>query len=333
MESPLLALDFTSANVHLGSSYLLVGADSYLVDRILDILKATLKKKDNVDVFIIYGDEVKSAELADLLDTYSIFSSAKLVIIRNADQMNEKGQKILLSYLAEPSEIQCLAIVVEKIELKDEIWKKIKSQTKVINCEPPRFGSAIRSWLDNTLKEMNKTMTYKAIEEFLNRVELDYYNAANELNKLDILTSDKKTITDTDVMKSLGTTRKGTLIDFYRALGRKQAMQAIEAMEKMLNANWDFLQIFFQFNKFYNNIWHILLLKKAHISDSEIISKHLEDIYYNQRKEFLSLATSYTLNSLEKIFAILLETDHQFKLSVADARILLTTCLIKVLEA
>ncbi|MDD3869857.1 MAG: hypothetical protein PHN58_05355 [Candidatus Cloacimonetes bacterium] len=104
-------------------------------------------------------------------------------------------------------------------------------------------------------------------------------------------------------------------------------------MEKMLNANWEFLQIFFQFTKFYNNIWHILLLKKAHISDNEIVSKHLSDIYPNQRKEFLELSRSYNLASLEKIFTILLETDQQFKLSVADSQILLITCLIRVMEA
>jgi hypothetical protein len=36
---------------------------------------------------------------------------------------------------------------------------------------------------------------------------------------------------------------------------------------------------------------------------------------------------------MEAIFAILLETDAQFKLSVAEANILLCNCLIKVLEA
>ena len=180
---------------------------------------------------------------------------------------------------------------------------------------------------------MNKTMTIKAIEEFINRIELDYYYAANELNKLDLLTTGRNRITEEDVMKSLGTTRTGTLIDFYRALGKKQEKQAIEALEKMLNANWEFLQIFFQFTKFYNNIWHILLLKKAHISDNEIVSKHLSDIYPNQRKEFLELSRSYNLASLEKIFTILLETDQQFKLSVADSQILLITCLIRVMEA
>jgi len=45
MEATLFALDFTADKVRLGSSYLLTGTDSYLVDRVLDTIRAKLKKK------------------------------------------------------------------------------------------------------------------------------------------------------------------------------------------------------------------------------------------------------------------------------------------------
>ena len=333
METSIFALDFTADKVRLGSSYLLIGTDSYLVDRVLDSIRAKLKKKEKVDTFIIYGDEVKSPELADLLDTYSIFSAAKLIIIKNAESLKTKELSTLADYFSSPSEIQSLAIVTEKADARHENWKKIKAGTKLITCDPPPYGGAIRAWLDKALKDINKKMTDKAIEEFLNRIELDYYNAANELTKLDLLTRDRTTITEEDIMQSLGTTRSGTLIDFYRALGRKQAKQAIEAMEKMLFADWKPLQILFQLTRFYFNIWKILLLKKAHITDNEIVSKYITDFHPNQRREFLDLSRYYNINSLEKIFALLLETDQHFKLTVAEPQILLCNCLLKILDA
>jgi len=82
MDNPIFALDFTADKVRLGNSYLLTGTDSYLVDKVLDTIRAKLKKKDNVDTVIIYGDEVKSPELTEQLDTFSIFSTAKLIIIK-----------------------------------------------------------------------------------------------------------------------------------------------------------------------------------------------------------------------------------------------------------
>ena len=332
MDNPIFALDFTADKVRLGNSYLLTGTDSYLVDKVLDTIRAKLKKKDNVDTVIIYGDEVKSPELTEQLDTFSIFSTAKLIIIKKTEMLKPKELTILAEYFASPSEIQSLAIVAEKIDARYDNWKKIKAGTQIISCEPPPYGGAIRAWLDKALKEINKTMTAKAIEEFINRIELDYYNASNELTKLDLFTGNRKTITENDIDKSLGTTRIGTLIDFYRALGRKQTKQAIEAMDKMLFADWEPLQILFHLNKFYSNIWKILLLKKNHISDNEIIAKHLNDFYATQRKEILGLSHSYHISALEKIFTYLLETDQQFKLSVAEPQILLCNCLLKILD-
>jgi DNA polymerase-3 subunit delta len=331
-ESPS-ALDFSPRDVHLGKSYLLTGKDAYLIDQVIDILKLSLRKQDDVDFFIVYGDSIKSADLAEQLDTYSIFSSAKLVIIRNADKLGKKELETLSDYYDSPSEIQSVVIVAEKIDSRFSAWKKIKSGSIHIACDSPPYVNVLRSWLDKSLRAMNKTMSPKAMEEFLSRIDLDYYTAANELTKLDLLSHGRKQISEKDVLQSLGTTRIGTLIDFYRALGRKQAKQALEAMDKMIFADWEPLQVLFQFSKFYTSLWRILLFRKQHLSDSEISAKHLTEVYPSQRKDYLEFSHNYSLASLENIFAILLETDAQFKLSVADASVLLNNCLLKILEA
>ncbi len=327
------ALDFTQADVTLGSSFLLLGMDTYLADTALDIIRLKLKRQDKVDTFIVYGDEVKSSELSEQLDTFSIFSSSKLIVIRNAEKLDKKELEVLGSYFDSPSEIQSLAIIAEKIDAHLGPWKKIKAMATTIPCDPPRFGGAIRCWLNKALKNINKTMTPKAMEEFLNRIELDYYNAANELAKLDLLTQEKSTISDKDVLKSLGTTRSGTLIDFYRALGRMQTKAALEAMDNMVSADWEPLQVLSQIFRFYLSLWKIILLRRAHISESEINSKHLAEVYPYQRKEYMEFSRNSKPESLETIFGILLETDANFKLSVAEPSILLSNCLLRILKS
>lgn len=334
MTDPVLsALDFTAGHVKLGSSYLLMGNDAYLVDRVLDLLRHTLKQKENADTIVVYGDEINASELNELLDTYTIFSSAILVIIKNTEKWDKKLLDTLMDYYKSPSEIQSLAIVASKIDKRTTVWKQVLSSSLEVNCEAPRFGGAIRAWLDKSLKQINKSMTPKAAEEFLNRIELDYYNAANELTKLDLLTASTKVITEQEVLKSLGTTRIGTLTDFYRALGRRQQKASLEAMNKMLFADWEPLQVLFQFHKFFLAIWKINLLRKAHLTDAEISTKHLNDIFLSQRKDYLESSRNYSLSSVERIFAILMETDAGFKLSVADPTILLTNCLMQLLDA
>jgi len=332
-ESELFALDFSASNVSLGSSYLLLGTDTYLADRIIDVLRSSLRKQANADTLIVYGNEVKSSELSEHLDTFSVFSEAKLIVIRNAESMDKKVLEVLSAYFESPSEIQSLAIVAEKTDQRLKTWKTIATACLTLNCDPPRYGAAIKNWLQKSLNQMGKTMLPKAQDEFMNRIELDYYHAANELAKLDILTRDAKVITEADVLKSLGTTRTGTLIDFYRALGRKQLKPCLEAIYRMFYADWEPLQILFQFNKFFSTVWKINLLRQKHISPQEIMSKHLFEVFATQRKDFLDFAPNYSLASLEKIFGILLETDSQYKLSAAESSVLFTNCLVRIIQA
>lgn len=327
------ALDFDPQSVRLGKSYLLTGGDAYLNDLVVDAVRTKLKKQENVDVFIVYGDEITAQELYDQLDTLSIFSRAQLLIIRNAHRLDRHRLETLSNYFESPSEIQSLVIVADKIESSLSSWKTIKAACIPIVCEAPKYGGAMQAWLDKTLKTMNKTMAFAAKNEFINRVELDYAFAANELIKLDILTGKRTTITEKDVMRSLNTTRTGAIIDFYRALGKRQPQLALEAVDKMLMSDWEPLQVFFHYSKFYTALWRILLLKKAHFTESEIISKHLGDLFPTQRKEFIEFSQRYTLESVEAIMPILLETDAQLKLSMAEPNILLTACLIKVIAA
>ncbi len=332
-DQPLFALDFDPAEFKLGASCLLVGTDSYLADIVLGRLKQKLRKIEDIEVRVIYGDDAKSNMLCDLLDEYSIFSSAKLVIIRNAERLDKSELETLAAYFDAPSEIQSLAIVAEKTDNRLAGWKKISANCLQINCEPPRYGGLIRAWLESSLKKKYKTMQANAIEEFISRIELDYYYADNELTKLELLTKNSPTITVADVMKSLGTTRLGTLNEFYTALGKKQTTQVLEAMQKMLFADWEPLQIMYHITRVFTNIWKINLLRRSHHTDLEISSKHLNDLYPNQRKIFMDCSRSYTMDSLEKIMSILLETDSQFKLSTADSQVLLVNCLLRIMQS
>jgi DNA polymerase III subunit delta len=318
----------------LGQNFLLVGSDSYLIDTVIGQIKDQLKAKTELDITVVYADEVKNkaGELAEHLDTFTIFSSDKLVIVKNCEQLLKKELEVLSAHFDAPAETQSLIVVVEKFDARLATWKKVVAGSLRINCDPPKWGSEIRNWLMTELRRMGKTMSPKAIEEFSSRIDLDYFSAANELLKLDLLAGDRKSISEADVVASLGTTRPGTKIDFLRALGKKNPKAAIEAVELMLDADWEPLQVFFQIYSFYLAIYKINLLRKKHISDSEISAKHLPDIFFNQRKEYLDFARAYSCTALETIIQILLDTDTKLKSSTIEKNTQLNLAILAILE-
>lgn len=331
MADILNALDFQKMNLKWGQNFLLLGTDSYLADIAIAHIKASYRDYD-FDSSIVYADEVKAGELAEYLDTFTIFSSTKLIIIRSAELLNKQELEVLGDYFDNPSDLQSVVIISQKANSKFKAWKKIISGCLTISCDPPKFAGEIRAWLTTELRRIGKVMTPKAINEFTQRIELDYNTAANELNKIALLVGERKQITNED-LAALAGTRAGTLIDFYRALGRKQEKAALEAVDLMLEADWEPLQIQFALLRFFTNLWKIQLLRQRHISDTEISSRHLSDIFFSQRKEYLDFAKSYPIKSLEIIMEILLKTDYYLKSSTVDKRLQLELCVISIIAA
>ncbi|MDD2682898.1 MAG: DNA polymerase III subunit delta [Candidatus Cloacimonetes bacterium] len=327
------ALEQRAFKFKLGQNFLLVGTDSFLIDSLVNQIKQEICAANKIDTIIVYADDVQAGELAEHLDTFTIFSSNKLVLLRNAEQLKKKQLEVVSAYFDSPAENQSLIIVSDKIDAHLATWKKIGTASLRINCYPPKWGSEVRTWLVAELRKMGKSMRPKAIEEFCSRIELDYSSAFNELTKINLLTHNQNTITEEDVLVSLGTTRTGTLIDFYRALGKRNHKASLQAVELMLDSDWEHLQVFFQLYKFYSVLFKIQLLRRSHVSDSEISAKHIPEVYLTQRKEYLEFAKAYNLNALESIMEILLDTDRKLKSSNIDKTLQLGLAIMAVLEA
>lgn len=319
--------------IALGNSYLLQGSDAYLIDTHIERIKRQIRSKHDVDTTVLYADELrnKAGELAEHVDSFSIFSESKIIIIKNVDLLLKKELEVLVQYFEAPAENQTLILVGDKYDSRLGVWKKINAATAKILCDPPKFTSDIRNWLTTELNRVGKRMSPKAMEDFSSRIDLDYFSAANELTKLTLLVGERATITEQDINQSLGTTRTGTKIDFLRALGRKNAKAALEAVELMLEADWEPLQVFFQISSFYTVLYKIVLLRAKRVSDMEISAKHIGEIYQSQRREYLEFANNHKQAELEAILEILLETDSRLKSSIVEKNVELAVALLKIM--
>lgn len=326
------ALAFDTVKPRLGDNFLLLGPDAFLQDTVSNQVRETLKRDADVDLVIVYGDEIKCVQINDLLDTYSIFSSTKLILFRNADLLRKQELDCLAAYFQNPSPEQSLVITAEKADLRTSAWKKISSNCHVVKCDFPRWGGMLETWLRKSLAKLGKNIRPDAQAIFIERVELDYASANNELQKLALFVQDRKTITAEDVLQSLGTSRLGTQIGFARALGGRRISEALDLMDRMLNSDTKGLQILGQITRIFSTIHHILLMKAAHLSPSEIVGKHLNELFQSQRAEYMNFANNYSLSQTQAIFDILLQTDTKLKTTAASDAILLTQCILEIME-
>jgi DNA polymerase-3 subunit delta len=332
-----------SAKLKVETAYLILGEDAYLTDKTCQMLKNIVKKHfDAFETVILYGDELSVSDISEYLDSYSIFAQNRLLLVRNASRLGEadinrmqpEKQKrmleIIADYLKDPEATQIVILMADKVDARQSGWKSIKDSCQVIVCEPIRHAGHMKAWLEEVLRQHRKSMEDKAKTLFLEKVELDFYTAENEIEKLFIYVGERSQITVDDVHVTLPTSRTGTMADFYRALGTRNAGQVISKVNQMLDNEWVDLQILAIVFRFFMILWKIQVLRAKHITPAEIRNKHLSDIFESQRDDYISYASKFTDKELSHIFAILMDTDSQIKLSMAESKVLMTLCMTKI---
>ncbi|MFO7660205.1 MAG: DNA polymerase III subunit delta [Candidatus Cloacimonadaceae bacterium] len=324
-------------------AYLITGKDAYLAEKVYEALKQSVRKSiPGFELITLYGDELKVSEISEYLDSYSIFSENRLLVIKNADRLGEEDknrkqpekQKRMLELISEnlkqPEPTQVIILMAESVDGRLAGWKAVKDACFLIECEPIRHAGHMKSWLESTLREHQKSMDLKAKNLFLEKVELDFCTAENEMEKLFVYLGERKNITEKDVNSTLPISRTGTISDFYKALGSRNSKDTIAKTLEMLANDWKDLQILANIIRFFMSIWKIHILKAKHVTDNEILKSHLNDIFESQRSDYLAYAKKYKAKELPGIFKILLDTDAQIKLSMAESETLMTLCILKI---
>ncbi|MFB3844324.1 MAG: DNA polymerase III subunit delta [Candidatus Cloacimonadaceae bacterium] len=331
------------AKAKRAAGYLIIGEDGYMTEKVYQGIRTIIRREIfPFETVTLYGDELTLSELSDYLDSYSIFAANRLIAIKNAHRFGEEDKnrrnidrqkqflQVIANYFQNPEPSQVVVLMAAAADGRITEWKKIKDFCQVIECEPIKFGGEMRHWLETSLRLQQKTMDETAKTLFLEKVELDFCSAENELEKLLVYVGERTHITEQDVFVTLPTSRLGPMSEFYRALGTKNTAKVIARILDMLNNEWADLQILSLIYKFFLTVWKIYALRAQQVTDKEITNYHLKELFESQRKDYVAYANNYKPDELPSIFQTILETDASIKLSKADSATLMTLCVVKI---
>src|SRR5256714_11883800 len=116
--------------------YALVGDDSFSqLQKLQQILGEIPRDAQRVDA------DGERAELADVLDelrSFAMFGGAKLVVVRDADELIGRFREQLEDYVARPSDSATLVLRLASLPKGQRIYKAIDKLGGIEPCEPPR---------------------------------------------------------------------------------------------------------------------------------------------------------------------------------------------------
>lgn len=302
--------------------------DQEFINNKINEIKENLKIEDISIIKYTYDNNMDS--IIEDANTKNLFGDKKLIIVENSTFINESDKldiSPLETYLDNFNKDTYLifTLISESVDTRRKIFKKIKEVGNIIPYEKIDNKFFV-NYISDILKQNNKKMEPRLIEEFLNKVGYDLGNIKNELEKLFILTNNEK-IEEEDI-KSINTNNKEeSLFSLIDSIVNKEISKSIKLYRYFIGKNEEVIKIIAMLANKYRLIYQTKLLYqegKNKYDISKILGVHNYAIS-------LAITTSfkYTDSELIRILKELYNLDLDIKIGKVNDKFALEMFILK----
>lgn len=213
--------------------YLIVGTESYFIEKTLDLLKDKLTDGGELELTFFDLDEVPVEHVIDEADTIPFFSDRKLIIARNASFLKaaERGKekinhdlKALEAWLEHPpgSSVTIFVAPYEKLDERKKVTKLMKQHTVLVEAKSLQTND-LESWLMHEAKSFGKGIDLKAAQKLMEMAGTNLTLLSSEIEKMSLY---------------LGSTDEDITVDLVeRMTARTLEQDAFKMLQSYLDGN------------------------------------------------------------------------------------------------
>jgi DNA polymerase-3 subunit delta len=306
--------------------YLLYGDESYLIERALKEILATLQSPQlwELNFTSYYAEETPPHEVITTCNTLPFMGKRRVVVVKDVHKYSQKDLTGFSSYLQSPSDTTSLVLIAE--ELPTEFLKEVKESAFHLRRPPQR---ELPLWIRTIAGEMDKEISNEAVEYLQEATGRDLQGIHNELFKISLYVGDKKRIELHDVEGIVSELKVASIFELTKALGEQDVKRALRTFGKIWESGEHYLKILGMITRQFR----YLIITKEVIEKGG--SEHdirrglqLSNPYFV--KELSTQAKSFSSEALQSILVSLLETDMSLKRSSLPRRLLLEELIIKL---
>lgn len=215
------------------SVHALVGSDLYLqLEALRRILAEAPPGVQRVDVD---GEKVELAEVLDELRSFAMFSSAKVVVVRDADEFISRFRAELEKHVAKPTSAPSSTLVlrVRSLPANQKVAKLIAQHGQVHDCNPPRD---LARWIIDQGRRSHKiNVAADAARLLADLVGADLGRLDNELAKLALQVEGPAAVTVEAVRSGVSFQREQELHEMTGELADGQVVKAVERWRRLVS--------------------------------------------------------------------------------------------------
>jgi DNA polymerase-3 subunit delta len=209
--------------------YALVGAEPFVqLEKLRAILAQLPKDAQRID---FDGERAELSEVLDELRSFAMFGSAKVVVVRSADEFLSRFREQLEDYVAKPSDSGVLVLRLESLPSNQRIYKAIAKIGTIESCEPPRD---LPRWVIQHAKEAHAvSIATDAAHLLVELIGSDLGRIDTELAKL-ALATEGKVITSEHVTGAVAFARERQMWDMTNELASGHTAEALRRWRQLI---------------------------------------------------------------------------------------------------
>ena len=308
------ALQFLSdKNQSLSNNYLLVGDNDFLYLLIKNQIVKKLQKKDETFVFDFADKSDSLDQLMNVLGSQDLFSSDKLIIIKNINKLNKKNSELLLNSFDSDSSDQIIFIDNNFLSydyksksntIKSAVTKEFAKIMDVVDISTP-FESEMKHWIHLFAHELNLKVSDKYTQKIIEIFGNNFSEIFNEMSKSSLVSSDEKNLLNA-LEKSGNFYKEKQLWELNYAICDRRVDAIFENGLSIMKQ----YGLSYVINSIFTLLEAIFITKK---NNGTLIESSSRSIRGNLLKRISPATNNYSLDELEHAINIFAKTDIKLK--------------------
>ena len=304
----------------LSPFYLFSGKERFFIRRGIDIIRnRVITPKDLSEILHhpLYGVETNIEELLSLAQTPPFFEKTQLILVREAEKLNESCKKGLAQYADQPAPFTCIVLVTGEKIPNHQLFKKVQTywpQACLVFSKLNR--NQRKKWVEVILKEkgLKKKIPAILLSELLEETSMPLEILENQIEILSLyLEGEKPGSIDTSLPPTWTEvpTEQGYLLTDALLKGDEQ--ETLVLLQKFLEKGTPPLLILSRI------IWEVRRIQQLQegMERGDSIERILRSARIPPFKKnlYISMARRVPGSIIRKIFLTLLEKDRALKSS------------------
>lgn len=210
--------------------YLLMGEESYFIDRLSESLAQTILSpaEQAFNQITVYGKDSEAGQVVNLCRQMPMMGVYEVIIVKEAQQMRQIEK--LSHYTSKPQNTTILIICHKEksIDKRSALYKQCVKEGTVFESIRPR-DYEITPWLTQFVSSKGLKISPKAVQMLTDHLGCDIAKISNELDKLIVsLPAGTVEITDVDIEQKVGISKDYNNFELCNAV-------AVQDMKRAMN--------------------------------------------------------------------------------------------------